>query len=70
MGWFSRKLDTDDGKTHHVYERSDGTYDVHANDSIAKSWGSREASRCDTLRDAIDLVEARSGSTVTSIRKT
>ncbi len=69
MGWFSHKMDTDDGKTHHVYTRSDGTIDVHANDSICKSWGTREASECSTMKDAVAIVEAHSGASVTSIRK-
>lgn len=69
MGWFSHKLDDDAGKTHHVFTRSDGSIDVHANDSIAKSWGTPEASRCDSLKDAISLVEAHTGANVTTVRK-
>jgi hypothetical protein len=69
MGFWSHKLDTNDGKTHHVYTRSDKTLDVTAADSIAKSWGTPEASRCDSLRDAISVVEAHTGSSVMGVRK-
>ena len=68
MGSFTGKMDTDDGNTHHVFERSDGTYDVHANDSIAKSWGTLEASRCGSLKEAAIVVAARTGSSVIRIR--
>ena len=69
MGFFSHKVDTNDGKTHHVFKRSDGTYDVHANDSICKGWGTQEASRCSSLKDAVTVVEARTGASATTIRK-
>ena len=65
MGW-NKKIDTDDGKTYHVYERINGTVDVHEQNSGLKSWGT-DHGNYESVKDAVSSIEGKTGSSVTGI---
>jgi hypothetical protein len=65
--WFG-KADDSEGHTHHIYQNRDGSYDFYSAAGI-RGCGEKEVSRCDNLGDAITLLEAHTGATVTGIRR-
>jgi hypothetical protein len=68
MGAYRYKLDTDDGKTHHAYEHSDGTWSIESQ-FLARGFGEKEASHCASLEAAIVLLQAKTGAEVIRLRE-
>jgi hypothetical protein len=68
FGWLG-KADTADGHTHQLYSNRDGTIDVYKTDALVRGCGTKEASRCESLEDALEAIESQNDTTVTAVRR-
>jgi hypothetical protein len=66
MGWWSKKIETDEGKVYNVWDSGRGRLDVHQA-CLIDSFGAKLGST-DNLRDAVDLVEFKTDANVTNIK--
>jgi hypothetical protein len=67
MPW-TKKIDTSDGKTYNVFERANGTVDVHEqNSGFGKGAGS-DHGNYRSLADAVSAIEGKTGARVIRIR--